>query len=82
MLWAGVLLQLALACAWVYDSMLTTWSTELTLWNVFMLFSLYLLVHALCWCTISTSTSIAWVYDFTWTSQSTKWGHVERSQFT
>ena len=65
LLCAGVLYQLALACAWVYDSTWTTWSTELSQCNAFILFCLYLFAHALCWCTIPTSTSLClgvWFY--------------------
>ena len=65
MLCTGVPYRLALVCAWVYDSKWTTWSTELPWWNVFMLLSLYLLVHVLYWCTVPTSTSLClavWFY--------------------
>ena len=37
MLCAGIPYQLALACAWLYDSTWITWSTELPQWNAFIL---------------------------------------------
>ena len=37
MLCAGVLYQLALACAWVYDSILTTWSTATPMEYVYII---------------------------------------------
>ena len=58
MLCAGEPYQLALACAWVYDSEWTTWSTELPWWNVIMILCLYLLVNVLYWCTVKSSTSL------------------------
>ena len=76
MLCAGVLLQLALACAWVYDSTWTTWSTELSQCNGFILFSLYLFAQALCWCTVPTSTSLClgvWFYVNNMEHRVTQW---------
>ena len=57
MLCAGLLYLLALACAWEYDYTSTTWNTEIP--------STYLLVHALCWFILFTSTSLClgvWLY--------------------
>ena len=50
MLCAGLLYLLGLACAWEYDYTSTTWNTEIP--------STYLLVHALCWFIVFTSTSL------------------------